>query len=400
VADEMDLTLAARIAEISSEAPDLERLSRPLLELLVELTGFESTWVSAVHWEAFEQEIQFAHNTGPLDIPEGAVVDWSDTLCRRALLEGRSTTSDVPATWPDSDAARAVGIVSYISVPIAGPERAPVGTLCAASARSLSVGADTQRVMELFARLLADQVDRERRTQEERERIAAIALHARTNALAVASSEHKLKTPITVIRGATDALLHVDMPEAEQRGLLEAVARQAAALEEGIHELLRHQQPTIAAPPLALSRIQLEPALLRIVGDIRLIAGDRTISLQCTDRLECTVNPAALTHALEHLLDNALKYTPAGTPIEVAATDDGEVAVITVTDHGPGLPSDDLFDGFARGTDANVPGTGLGLYIVRSLVESMHGTVTAQAGPDGGAQFVVRLPDGAARIIG
>lgn len=392
--DAVDLQAVARIAAISAEGTDLERLSRPLLELLGDLTGFESTYVTVLHWEDFKQEVRYARNAGELEVPEGVIVEWSDTLCRRALLEGRSATGDVPSIWPDSAAASELGIVSYVSVPIVTPQRSTFGTLCAASARPVELDEGARRVMELFARLLADQVERELRAADERERVAGAALHARTNALAIASSEHKLKVPLTVLRGAAKRLLDPDgLSDDERRSLVEAVDRQAEALEACILDLLAHQQPSGAAAPLALATLHLEPVLLRVVADIRVVAGSRTVTLTCADRLECTADAAALVHVLEHLLDNALKYTPEGTPIDVVATRDADAVRIEVVDHGPGLGGDDLFAGFARGDhDGDVPGSGLGLYVVRSLVESMGGTVAAGDAPGGGARFTVQLP--------
>jgi K+-sensing histidine kinase KdpD len=394
VTDPVELDTVARVAAISAGGTDLERLSRPLLELLGELTGFESTYVTVLHWEDFKQEVRYARNVGDLEVPEGIVVEWSDTLCRRALLEGRSSTADVPSVWPDSAAAAELGIVSYVSVPIVTPKRSTFGTLCAASARSIELGEGDRRIMELFARLLADQVEREHLATEERERVAAAALLARATTLAIASSEHKLKVPLSVIKGAARRLLAPgDLDDDERRSLVEAVDRQAGVLEACVLDLLRHHEPSSPAPPLALDTVQLEPLLLRAVSDVRLVAGPRTVTLACADRLECTADAAALVHVLEHLLDNAVKYTPAGTPIDITAERDRDEIRIVVADQGPGLGGDDLFAGFARGDDdGDVPGSGLGLYVVRSLVESMGGTVTADDHPSGGARFSVRLP--------
>src|SRR5262245_3196043 len=122
------LDLAARIAGITARASNLEQLARPFLELLQDLTGFESTYVTVLHWEDFKQEVRFALNTGALDVTEGVFVEWSDTLCRRALLEGRMATDDVPSVWPESDAARDMGIVTYVSVPIVTAEGSTYGT--------------------------------------------------------------------------------------------------------------------------------------------------------------------------------------------------------------------------------------------------------------------------------
>ena len=394
--EEAELGLVARLASMTLSATDLEQLARPVLELVEQLTGFESTYVTVVHWDDFKQEIRFSRNTGAIEVPEGALVEWSDTLCRRALLEGRVATSDVPAVWPDSDTARAVGIVTYVSVPIVTTEGSTFGTLCAASSRSVPLTEDARRVMELLARLLADQVERERHQAQERERVATAALLAHANAVSVASSEHKLKTPLAVIRSATGQLMgDAPLTDDERRALLDALDRQSAALEACVHDLLRHSGPASPTPELALTVVALEPVLLQSVADMRLVAPGREITLRCEDRLSCVANAAALSHIMGHLLDNAIKYTPGGSAIEVTAVDANDVVVVTVSDDGPGVTAEDLFRAFERGASSDgVTGSGLGLYIVRALAGAMEGTIEARRSPSGGARMQLALPTG------
>lgn len=155
-----DETIITRLAALVVEARSLEQLVRPLLELLEAISGLESTYMTTIDEAAGVQHILYARNTHRLKIPEGLSVPWSDTLCKRALEEGRTYTDDV-AGWGDSDAARALGIQTYASTPIHGTAGSLHGTLCAASGakRPLQDGAD--RVMRLFAHLIGQQVERE-----------------------------------------------------------------------------------------------------------------------------------------------------------------------------------------------------------------------------------------------
>lgn len=100
-----------------------------------------------------------------------------------------------------------------------------------------------------------------------------------------------------------------------------------------------------------------------------------------------------------NLVDNALKYTAPGTAVEVALRggDDGETLVLTVRDHGPGLPEDrdGLFELFRQGPESphvQVKGFGIGLHIVRTWTASLGGSVEAEDAPGGGARFTCRLP--------
>jgi diguanylate cyclase len=156
----MNLVLA-RLSDSLASATSLRGLTVPLLELLETVTGFESTYLTAIDFEHDVQEVQLARNTSALTIPEGLVVPWGDTLCKRALDEGRPFADDVAACWGDSGAAKELGIRSYASAPVMA-EGAVCGTLCAASKSRLSLSDEAKSTLQLFARLIGRQIERER----------------------------------------------------------------------------------------------------------------------------------------------------------------------------------------------------------------------------------------------
>jgi two-component system sensor histidine kinase MprB len=102
--------------------------------------------------------------------------------------------------------------------------------------------------------------------------------------------------------------------------------------------------------------------------------------------------PERLGRAVDNLLDNAAKYSPDGTVVEI----DLRGGVLTVRDHGPGIPAADrphVFDRFYRGSGARGrPGSGLGLAIVRQVAETHGGTIAVDEAPGGGTRFELRLP--------
>jgi two-component system sensor histidine kinase MprB len=102
--------------------------------------------------------------------------------------------------------------------------------------------------------------------------------------------------------------------------------------------------------------------------------------------------PERLGRAVDNLLDNAAKHSPDGTVVEIDLRD----GVLTVRDHGPGIPAADrphVFDRFYRGSGARGrPGSGLGLAIVRQVAETHGGTIAVDEAPGGGARFELRLP--------
>jgi diguanylate cyclase len=170
------------VAETLARAEDLEQLSRPLLEALHDLTGLGSTYLTAVRDGV--QELRFTRNARPdFAMPEGLLVPWEDTLCKRALDEGRPCTTDVPRVWGDSDAARALGIQTYVSVPVTLSDGQLWGTLCGADSTVATDLEEHLPTMRLFARLIAAEVERTAAVARERATAARARAEADTDAL-------------------------------------------------------------------------------------------------------------------------------------------------------------------------------------------------------------------------
>ncbi|MFB0584868.1 GGDEF domain-containing protein [Aeromonas salmonicida] len=161
----MDTILQALSVKVT-EARDLESLTRPLLEMLETVTGLESTYLTQIDLEQSAQHILYARNSAALQIPEGVSVDWSDTLCRRALDEGRLYAADVADRWGDSAAARAMGIRTYMSSPVRTSSGSLYGTLCGASAEHKPLVTGSEHLIAFFARLIAEHVEREQLLQQ------------------------------------------------------------------------------------------------------------------------------------------------------------------------------------------------------------------------------------------
>jgi len=171
------------LADSIARAQGSEELARQMLEVLEAVTGLESTYLTRIHAGAGVQEILFSRNTGGLTIPEGLQVPWSDTLCRRALEEGRLFTGNVAECWGDSDAARELGIRTYMSAPVRVADGELYGTLCAASDQERPSSPDGQRIMSMFANLIGQYLDRERLVQLLQEANAKLATTALTDEL-------------------------------------------------------------------------------------------------------------------------------------------------------------------------------------------------------------------------
>ncbi len=197
-----------RVADLVAAGAGVEPLSRRLLELLQEATGLDSTYLTTVDWAGDRQHVDYVLNTGDLVVPEGLSVEWSDTLCRRSLDEGRMVTDDVPGVWGDSQAAADLGIRTYVSVPVLDADRAVVGTLCGASDRRVEVDPRHLATMQMFALLIGQQREAEARAADSRRR--AGELEARLLEL----DDLALRDPLTGLsnRAGIDRWLRTVLP--------------------------------------------------------------------------------------------------------------------------------------------------------------------------------------------
>lgn len=225
------------------------------------------------------------------------------------------------------------------------------------------------------------------------------AEHLRNEFLAVAA--HELKTPLTTLSGHTQLLLrqiaHGQPPPAErmQRGL-KTVAGQAERLGRLVNQLLDISR--LEAGKLSLDRRPVDVAALltRIVGDTQPRTDRHQFVLHAPAALDMRLDPLRIEQVLSNLLDNAIRYSPAGGDITIELRRQDGVIELSVRDRGLGIPPslrERLFDQFyqAHG-DGYRSGLGLGLFISRQIVELHGGTLRAEFPEDGGTCMIICLP--------
>lgn len=153
--------LLRQISETLTSAKTIEDLTRPLLMLLELVTGLESTYLTRIDQGSGTQKVLYARNSKVMQIPEGLSVPWEGTLCKRALDEGRLYTDDAGSCWGDSEAAKALGIRTYVTTPIHSEDGSLFGTLCAASTETKPIGPEGRQALALFGMLIEHQIQRE-----------------------------------------------------------------------------------------------------------------------------------------------------------------------------------------------------------------------------------------------
>ena len=217
----------------------------------------------------------------------------------------------------------------------------------------------------------------------------------------VATVSHELRTPLALIRGYAETLLHLDLEREQERAYVqridEATGRLAALVDQVLD--VTHLQ----ADPLILERSTTTFAALvaRLRGDLAIAGGaDRLIDEAPADLPPVDVDVARVGQILGNLVGNALKYAPGGTPVVIGGEVAGDWLRVTVDDEGVGVPEEDralVTEPFHRAwnvRESRIPGTGLGLFICRRLVEAHGGTLTLGDRPDGrqGTRVSFTLP--------
>ena len=215
-------------------------------------------------------------------------------------------------------------------------------------------------------------------------------------ALFLATASHELKTPLTVIQGFAETLLRTEATSDLREEALRAIERRAIELDAIVNRLLLSSRIEAGRMTLDLSDIDLGPIVAERVAAFSQATGQPVRFRTGADLPRVVADLSAVSIVVDHLLDNAIKYSPGREPVDVAidATDRLE---IVVSDRGIGMDADQVlhcFDKFWQGDSSNdrrFGGTGIGLFIVRSLVESMGGSVQVRSAPGEGSAFTVSL---------
>jgi PAS domain S-box-containing protein len=218
----------------------------------------------------------------------------------------------------------------------------------------------------------------------------------------VATVSHELRTPLASLHGAAMTLRqrHERLDADTQDELLDMIGEQSIRLADLVEEILLAGQLDAGALPIASEPFDPEQLVRTTVEEARLrISDGTTLEISAPAVLPHVVGDGVRTHqVIANLVDNAIKYSPAGARVRVDAEQEGESIRFSVRDDGYGIPGDEqkrIFDKFYRldpDQRRGVGGSGLGLYICRELVRSMNGRIWVESEPGQGATFIVELP--------
>jgi two-component system, OmpR family, phosphate regulon sensor histidine kinase PhoR len=216
----------------------------------------------------------------------------------------------------------------------------------------------------------------------------------------VANVSHELRTPLTAIRGYVEAILDEPPDAAQTRHFLEIVARHSTRMERLVENLLRLARLDARQELLDVASCEIQQTFNAVVADLSPMIQAKgqhvTISV-APDACTVEADPAKLHDIVRNLVENAVNYSPDQADVRLEAVRREGRVEISVSDSGPGIPPTDLtrvFERFYRVDKARSRpgGIGLGLAIVRHLVELHGGRAAAENRPAGGARFTITLP--------
>jgi signal transduction histidine kinase len=348
-------------------------------------------------WDAAAEALRFNMPDGELVFPPDSISLTGRAFLTQHALFSANLQRDIPAT---AAVTRAAGATALLAAPItAGENRLGVLTVYAPNA---PIFAEEDLAL---VQLLADQaaVILESRTLiDEAARVQAREEVTRLKEDFLSAAAHDLKTPLTTLVGLTQLL--------ERKVLRQPDAPvDLASIQKLVKEVQRLR--TLVLELLDAARTEQGQLVgTRSATDLISVAQEtcaRHESTQHPFRLDAPgpvvgqYDPIRIQQLFENLLENAVKYSPAGGPVGVKVWREDGWNHVTVSDQGIGIPIADLphiFERFHRGTNVNdrrFAGMGLGLYICRGIAEQHGGRISVQTPPNGGTTFHVMLPAGA-----
>jgi two-component system sensor histidine kinase KdpD len=393
-------TLAVRVKDQAEAARERERRTRVLYDMSRELAARRAPEDVA--------SVSSRHVGELFRGPAGVLLPGA--------ASGLALVRPVPDGFPDDPRERAVAQWSFdhgrpaglgtdtlpgaaaLYLPLVGAQ-GTLGVLGLRPHESLRpLPRDQMDLLETLAHQAAAALDRARlATESERARLAAEAERLRSTLLS--SVSHDLRTPLAAITGAASGLLQQPAaPEAVRRELTETVFEEADRLNRLVTNLL--DMTRLESGSLRLNREwhSLEEVVGSALARLERALEGRKVATAIPAELPLVPMDALLVEqVLVNLVENAVKYTPPGTPVRVSASRDDGSAKIEVADEGPGLPpgtEERVFEKFQRG-EGLPGGFGLGLAICRAIVTAHGGRIWAENRRPRGAAFRFTLPLGA-----
>ena len=288
---------------------------------------------------------------------------------------------------------------AFLYLPLRAPMRTRGVLAIRPDSRRLLLVPEQRRQLATFAALVAIALERVHYVEVAQQALIKMESERLRNSLLSALS-HDLRTPLAALFGLADSLkLTKPRLSAQQENIADAIREAAGGMSALVNNLLDMARIQSGEVKLNLQWQPIEEVVGSALKSTQTALASHRVEVDLDSRLPLIQFDAVLIErVLSNLLENAAKYTPAGSSVRIAAVPSGKDLVVSVTDNGPGVPKgqeEAIFEKFTRGArESATSGVGLGLAICRAIIEAHKGQIWAENQPGGGARFSFTLPLG------
>ena len=333
-------------------------------------------------------------------LPPGSARPIKGTLLEQILREGQPVyRRDMqPPEYPEEERFGELGLRSRFVTPLFRGART-IGMLSLVRREPNAFADGEMELVGLLGRLVASAVQNIRAYEAERKTVEELRRLSTLRADFVSLVSHELRTPMATVIGSAQTLRQRwrELTADQRESFLELIAGETGRLAMLISDVLDTSRIDAGTFTIRFSDVDLAALVRDSVAAAELSTDEVAVLADVREPLPAVRGDAErLRQVLMNLLDNAIKYSPAGDEVQVHAYAENGRVRVDVRDHGPGIARADqrlIFEKFGRVTSRNArPGTGLGLFIARSIAEAHGGTLEVASAPERGAVFTLELP--------
>ncbi len=396
------LEAANRCARALSSSLDLDRAFDAFIREVRGLIPFDR--MAIVLSEDGTAQVMAVAGVGADDVlPRGSGRPIHGSLLEEVLRTNRSVyrREMQGAEYPEEEYFLGLGLRCRLATPLLQGPRA-IGMLSLVRREPGSFRPEEIELAGLLGRLVASAVQNIRAYEAERKTVEELRRLSALRADFVSLVSHELRTPMAAVIGASRTLQQRwrELSPDQRESFLDLIAGETTRLADLIRDVLDTSRIEAGTFSFRFGDVDLAQLVHDTVATAQLGQDEVRLHADVRDPLpEIRGDAERLRQVLTNLIDNAIKYSPVGGQVEVRAYRENGRARIDVRDHGPGIAKEDqklIFEKFGRvtGRDSSRPGTGLGLFIARSIAEAHGGLLEVHSAPDQGATFTLELPLG------
>ena len=393
------LETANRCARALGSSLELDEAFGAFIRELRGLVSFERTAIVLVEDETATTMATAGRGAGEI-FPPGNADPIRGSLLERVLDGKPVVRRDIgERQYPADGALLALGLRSELVAPLQLGART-IGMLSLSRERPDAFSEDEVELVTLLGRLVATAVQNIRAYEAERRRVEELARLSQLRADFVSLVSHELRSPMAAVIGAARTLQDRwrMLSAAQRESFLALIGDETSRLAELVGDVLDTSRIEAGTFSYRFEEVDLGRVVEEAVETAVLAQQDVPVVASIHGRLPAIRGDRArLRQVLGNLIENAVKYSPEGGEVRVSAAAGNGAARIAVRDAGPGIPREQqerIFEKFGRADveGGSKPGTGLGLFIARSIAEAHGGSLDVSSGAELGSTFTLTLP--------